>query len=201
MKKLPLILSVLSLVGVVALFIITFSAKPQAGSNQNDAAANSNENEGLRIAYVLTDSVLVNYQLSLDLNDQFVKKQQQFNDEFTRKRTTFEQDAVKFQEKVQSGGFLTEERAIRERDRLISQEQEIQQLDSELSAKLAEMEQGIYAEIIDSLVSYVKEYNTDKGYDYIFNNSGNIIVGDTQHNITAEILKGLNSRYEKNKKK
>jgi Skp family chaperone for outer membrane proteins len=46
----------------------------------------------------------------------------------------------------------------------------------------------------------VKEYNQKHGYTYIFSNSGNIIVGAQQFNITKDILDGLNSRYAASKK-
>ena len=108
--------------------------------------------------------------------------------------------AQAFQEKLQRGGFLTEERAVKERDRILAQEQEIQQLNNDLSNKLAQMEQKINIQLVDSIVSYVKIFNKSHNYNYIFSNSGNIIIGDQAHNISKEIVEGLNARYAKSKK-
>ena len=198
MKKLPLILSIVALLGVVVLFVLNFSGKNLADEISND---NQKVYDGdLRIAYILTDSILFNYQLALDLNDDFVKKQTQFNADFTKRRTDLEKQAIAFQEKLQQGGFLTEERAMRERDRLLGEEQEIKRLDYDLSNKLAEMEQKVNMQLIDSIVGYVKKYNEKHNYTYIFSNNGNIIVGEQQFNITKDILDGLNASYAKAKK-
>lgn len=199
MKKLPLIFSIIALAGVIVLFILNFTVKnPNITSAKSSDEAIGNSN-GLKIAYVLSDSVLVNYQLAIDLQADFIEKQKQYNTEFGTKRSNLEKQAAAFQEKVKQGGFLTEERAIKERDRLLGEEQEIKRLDYELSNKLSEMEKKINTQLIDSIVSYVKEYNTIHNFQYIFSNNGNIIVGDQQFNISKDIVDGLNGRYSSQK--
>ena len=198
MKKLPLILSIIALAGVVVLFVLHFTGNNSETATSKSATVKSSTD--LKIAYVLTDSVLVNYQLAIDLNNNFVEKQKQYNDDFARKRADLEMQAQAFQEKLQRGGFLTEDRAVKERDRILAQEQEIQQLNNELSSKLAEMEQKINIQLVDSIVSYVKIFNKKHNYNYIFSNSGNIIIGDQAHNISKDIVDGLNARYAKSKK-
>jgi outer membrane protein len=195
MKKLPVILSVISLVGVLALSIL-YLVKISGGSSDNGANSNASSSGGdLRIAYILTDSVLVNYQLAIDLQKDFQNQQQQFNADFARKRQNYEQQAVAFQEKMQRGSFLSEERAMKERDKIMGLEQEIKQLDYELSAKLSQMEASVNQRLADSITNYVKLYNKKHNYTYILSNSGNIIVGDPKCNISKDILNGLNTRY------
>ena len=198
MKKLPLILSITALVGVLVLFVLNFTTKSENLSDGGHAHSEAS-NGDLKIAYILTDSVLVNYQLAKDLNADFIGKQQQFNAEFSKKRASLEQQALAFQEKLQRGGFLTEDRAVKERDRILGEEQEMQRMDYELSNKLGEMEQKINVQLVDSIVNYVKEYNKKHNYTYIFSNSGSIIVGDQQFNISKEIVEGLNKRYNTKK--
>ena len=97
MKKLPLILSIIALAGMVVLFVMNFT-----GKKTSDASANVNDNAqligDLKIAYVLSDSILFNYQLAIDLNNDFMSKQSQYNAEFIDKRTNLEKQAVAFQE-------------------------------------------------------------------------------------------------------
>ncbi|HKK81048.1 MAG TPA: OmpH family outer membrane protein [Prolixibacteraceae bacterium] len=200
MKRLPLIISVIALAGVVVLFVMNFTGNKNETAPEASKRSVSKSNDGLKIAYVQTDSVLVNYQLAIDLNDEFVAKQTQYNEDFSKRRSNLEKQAVAFQEKLQRGGFLTEERAMKERDRILGEEQEIQKLDYELSNKLSQMEREINVQIIDSIVSYVKTYNKTHNYDYIFSNNGNIIVGSQQYNITKDIVEALNDRYAKSKK-
>lgn len=197
MKKLPLILSAVALAGVIAIAILIFFGK--AGNGSGDDRSGSASQGGLKIAYIQTDSVLVNYQLAIDLQKEFASQQQQFTSDFSSKRQNFENQAVAFQEKLQRGGFLSEDRAVKERDRILGMEQEIKQMDYELSNKLSQMEASINKRLADSIVSYVKDYNKKHNYTLIFSNAGNIIVGNPQNNISKQILDGLNARYASSK--
>ena len=195
MKGTSLIVSIVLFVGLVVLYVLHFT-----GSKDNDTAhsepINNTANTGsLKIAYVKADSVILNYQLSEDLHDEFTKKQEAYTTEYGQKRQSFEKEATAFQEKVQRGGFLTEQRAIQERDRLMGKEQEIQKLDQELSTKLAELQNANNQRILDSLMNVVNAINKQRDYDYIFN-AANILVGDEAQNITAEVLQRLNERYK-----
>jgi outer membrane protein len=199
MKKLPVILSVISLVGVIALTIL-FLINKTGRSTENGNNSNISSSGGdLKIAYILTDSVLVNYQLAIDLQKDFQNQQQQFNVDFSRKRKNYEDQATAFQEKLQRGGFLNEERAMKERDKIMGLEQEIKQMDYELSSKLSQMEATVNKQLADSITNYVKIYNKKHNYNYILSNAGNIIVGDQKHNISNDVLNGLNARYAASK--
>jgi len=199
MKKLPLIFSIISIVGVVVLSILYLTSNCGINTKKENRSDSSSSGGELKIAYILTDSVLVNYQLAIDLQRNFVNQQQQFTADFSKKRKNFEEQAVAFQEKVQRGGFLNEERAVRERDRILGLEEDIKKMDYELSNKLGQMESNINRQLSDSISNYVKFYNKKYNYTFILSNSGNIIVGDQKCNITKNILDGLNARYAASK--
>lgn len=196
MKGSSLIVSIVLFVAVAVLYVLHFTS-PGASSQsatQEKAAGNSNSGAPLKIAYVKADSVIMNYDLAQDLHDDFTKKQEAYTNEYGTKRQAFEKDAAAFQEKVQRGGFLTEQRAAQERDRLMGKQQEIQKLDQELSTKLADMQSANNQQILDSLLNYLKEYNKNKKYDYILNGA-DVLIGEQGSNITAEVLKAMNERY------
>jgi outer membrane protein len=199
MKGSSLIISIIALVAVVVLYVLYFTGNNQPGEVLNGReTSGSVTGEGLRIAYVKADSVIINYELAQDLHDDFTKKQEAYNTEFRSKRQTFEREASAFQEKLQRGGFLTEQRAMQERDRLVGREQEILKLDQDLSGKLAELQATNNQQILDSLISYLEVFNLTRNYDYIFNGA-DVLVGDEANNITKEVLQAMNDRYLKNK--
>jgi outer membrane protein len=140
------------------------------------------------------DSMLFTYELAKKLNAEFSEKKESYRKEYTDKRIRFERDAATFQEKVQRGGFLTEERARQEQERLVGAQQEIQKLDYELTQRLSEMQGQINQQIVDSISSYLKSYNAVKKYDFILN-SASMLEGSAQYNITKEVTQGLNDRY------
>ncbi len=200
MKGTSLVVSIVLFVAVAVLYVLHFTdgdSSKKGSEPGNRAVINRG---GLKIAYVKADSVLLNYNLSQDLHDEFTKKQEAYTTEYTTKRQAFEKDAAAFQEKIQRGGFLTEQRAVQERDRLVGIEAEVRKMDQELSTKLGDLQAENNKQILDKLMDYLKELNADKKYDYIFNAS-NILIGDEADNLTSDVLKALNDRYAEETKK
>lgn len=198
MKGSSLIVSVLLFVAVAVLYVLHFTGDKDSTPGVVASTKGGSSTGGLKIAYIKADSVILNYNLSQDLHDDFSKKQEAYTSEYGTKRQTFEKEAAAFQEKLQRGGFLTEQRAVQERDRLAGKEQEIMKLDRELSTKLAEIQQENNKQILDNIMSYLEKYNETANYDYIFNGT-NVLIGNEAHNITADVLKALNEEYEKTK--
>ena len=194
MKSTSSIISIVALIAVAVLYVLHFTGSmPPANEIVREAKPAKSPDGSLKIAYVKADSVIMNYDLSQDLHDEFSRKQEAYNTEFGNKRQSFEEEAAAFQEKLQRGGFLTQQRAIEERDRLQGKEQEIMQLDRELSSKLQELQTANNQQILDSLLNYLKEINKKEQYDYILNGS-NVLIGDEANNLTAKVLKDLNRR-------
>lgn len=195
MKNTSLVLIVILFIAVAGLYILQFIGIKSNGSGK-DGADDGNASGELKIAYLKVDSLVVNYDFAQEMHDGFTKQQEAFTSEYTDKRSRFETQAASFQEKVQRGGFLTQERAMQERDRLMGEEQQIAKLDQELSTKLAEIQANNNKQLLDSIMNYLKIFNKDKKFSYIFNSS-EVLIGDETSNITKEVLVGLNSRYSK----
>jgi outer membrane protein len=187
------IVSVILAVAVALLYLLHFLG------NKNGLITQGTENAGtsksVSIAYVKMDSVLFTYELAKKLTTNLQVNQESFNKEYSGKRIKFEKEAAAFQEKVRLGGFLTEERAKLEQERLVGQQQEIERLDYELTQKLKEMQGQINQQIIDSISSFLKSYNADKKYDIILN-SASMLEGTPKYNITKDVAIGLNKRYK-----
>ena len=193
MKGTSFIVNVVLFLLVLGLYILHFTGGSKTVNSGSVTSSSANKN-GVRIAYVKADSVILNYKLAEDLHNDFTKKQEAYSSEYAVKRRAFEKDAVAFQEKIQRGGFLSEDRAVQERNRLAGIEQEIVKMDQELSAKLSEQQNINTKQVLDSLMNCLKVYNAGNKYDYILNGSS-ILSGNEGDNITAEILKIMNNKY------
>jgi outer membrane protein len=191
--KNPTIVNIVLALAVAGLYLIYFVGNTKDKSNQ--AVKVKGTNNPLTIAYVKMDSMFFTYELAKKLNTEFSEKKEAYRKEYTDKRIKFERDAATFQEKVQRGGFLTDERARQEQERLVGAQQEIQKLDYDLTQKLSEIQGQITRQIVDSISSYIKSYNEVKKYDFILNSS-NMLEASPQYNITKEVTKGLNDRYK-----
>jgi len=192
MKNSTIVMVVLG-IAVAVLYLLHFfgsgSSKVQK-DNGNPGSSNS-----ISIAYVKMDSVLFTYELAKKLTSNLQMNQESYKKEYSVKMIKFRKDAASFQEKVQRGGFLTEERQKLEQDRLIGQQQEVQRLDYELTQKLNEMQGQINQQIIDSISSFLKSYNATKKFDIILN-SASMLEGTPKFNITKDVADGLNKRYK-----
>jgi outer membrane protein len=187
------IVSVILGIAVAVLYLLHFT-----GSGSSKVQKNNESNSGantISIAYVKMDSVLFTYELAKKLTTNLQVNQESFKKEYSAKRIKFERDAAAFQEKVQRGGFLTEERQKLEQERLVGQQQEIQRLDYELTQKLNEMQGQINQQITDSISSFLKSYNANKKFDIILN-SASMLEGTPRFNITKDVADGLNKRYK-----
>ena len=193
MKGTSLIVSIVLAVAVAVLYVLHFTGGVKSGKGLDSDRAVI-ERDGLKIAYVKADSVILNYKLAEFLHDDFTKKQETYSGEYATKRKSFEKDAAAFQEKLQRGGFLSEDRAVQERNRLVGMDQEIMKMDQDLSARLGEMQNTNSKQVLDSLLSALKQFNTGKNYDYILNGSS-ILIGAEGDNITADVLKRMNDKY------
>ena len=78
----------------------------------------------------------------------------------------------------------------------------MQQLQEKLTNELQMENQKNSLQLRDSINSFLKIYNKDKGYSLIISNTGfdNLLYADPAFNITDEIVEGLNARYNPEKK-
>jgi len=68
-------------------------------------------------------------------------------------------------------------------------------MDYDFTQKLSEIQGQINQQIVDSISSFLKNYNEVKKYDVILN-SASMLEGSPQYNITKEVTQGLNDRYK-----
>lgn len=193
MKNTSLVLIGILFIAVAGIYILHFTGN-KAKDSGNAGGANSSTSSEMKIAYIKVDSLVVNYAFAQEMQDKFVKQQEAYTKEYGEKRNRFESQAAAFQEKVQRGGFLTQESAMQERNRLVGEEQQINKLDQELSTRLSQIQNDNNKQLLDSLINYLKVYNKDKKYTYILN-AGDILIGDETHNITKEVLTNMNARF------
>jgi outer membrane protein len=193
MKNTTLVLFGILFLAVAGIYILHFSGNKTNDPGKTEAGKSSASSD-IKIAYIKVDSLIVNYEFAQEMQDNFVKQQQAYTKEYGDKRNRFESQAAAFQEKVQRGGFLTQESAMQERNRLMGEEQNINKLDQELSTKLSQIQSDNNKQLLDSLINYLKIYNKDKKYNYILN-AGDVLIGDETHNITKEVLTNMNARF------
>ena len=125
MKQLSTVLNGVLVIAVIILFVLHFSNSGAKDVNEvGDGIAV--EEDAFPVAYINTDSLLLNYTFAKEVNDQLMGKEEASRADFNEKAKVFQQDAMAFQRKVQNNGFLSMERAQKEQERLAKAEQDLQ---------------------------------------------------------------------------
>jgi outer membrane protein len=201
MKKLIPISIAILFIAVIILFVMQCNISKQCAApvDKSESAVVRPAGTGLTIAYINTDTLLLNYQLSRDLNEELMKKQEDARTNLNQEARVFEREMQDFQRKLENNGFLSRDRAEKEQQRLISREQELKDLNAKLSNELMVKQQQISTQLLDSITIYLKEMNLDKDYDLILSTTvgGTILHAKDGLNITGEVLDALNNRYQK----
>ena len=196
MRNINYVINGVLAVAVVILYVMQFSDKKESGVTRTFAPT-EDQTALLPIAYVNVDSLLLNYHYSKDLNEIILKKQENSRANITQKARSLESEMQEFQRKIENNAFLTRERAQQEQQRLMKKQEELQNLDNQLAQELMQEQQKLNEQLRDTIVSQLRAFNQDKGFQVVFSNTvgDNILLAGNSYDITAELLDFLNKNY------
>jgi len=201
MKQLNLIINAVLVAAVVALFVLQLFVLHFSGSKEGTGSTavtgNGTPSGDLKIAYFQIDSVLLNWQLYQDMQNEMASKQQKLESDFSGKTQTFYNSVQDAQYKMQRG-LVTRAEAEQLQAQLQEEEQKLANLQQTYLQQL--QEEGVVKnrQMLDKIEAYLKKYNEEKGYTYIFSYTfgGNLMYADQVNDITSDIINGLNEEYK-----
>lgn len=197
MRKFSFVCALMSSVVVLAIVFSSCTQKQQTVSSVSDApVANA---KVARIVYINTDTLMSQYLLAIELNEAFLKTQEERRTELNVKAKSLDQEANEFQRKLQNNGFLTEARAIEARDQLIVKQENLRRLQEEMIEKTAREQSELNKQLFDKLTAFLKVFNKEKGFDIVLSTQlgGNVLFAVEGYDITKEVVDGLNAEYKK----
>ncbi|MBA4198558.1 MAG: hypothetical protein C0459_13500 [Chitinophaga sp.] len=196
MKNFTLGLNIVLLAAVAVLFYLHFSSKkPVATATQG--AVNSTNSGGFKVAYFEMDTLQNQFEYYKEVRSSLLAKDQSMARELSIAENEF---AKKYQDFQRTGASLSQAD-------LAKKQQELVDMDKSLKAKKQSMEQEMADEtthklqdIKKKIEDYLKNYNKDKGFAYILSSSADLFYyKDSVYNVTADLIKGLNTLYPKKK--
>jgi outer membrane protein len=201
MKHLSLIISGIALAGVAYLLYLHLGEN-HAGKTKGltkTASDNLQIPEHGHIAYFEMDSVEQQYAYVKEVRSQLKSKQENIANELNNMKKGYMSRIQQLQNKAATMSQQEGEAAQAE----INQMQEtLQQKEGRLTQELQDQQFKLMQDISKRIEAFLKEYNTQKGYAYIFSHSAGdfIYYKDSVHNITADLIKGLNEAHNKKDK-
>lgn len=203
MKNTSLILSIISLVAVIALGIISFTGKgsaSEAKSGENAPAAGSGA-----IVYFNLDRVLNEYDMANDLRSVVESKAQGIQEEVNRRGNKLQNDVNSFQEKINKG-LITRSVAEVQGQKLEQQRNDFNNFANQKNQEIAEEQQVMMNNIGDAIKTFLDKYASDNRYAMVIATQGDILpapvaAADSSLDVTDDIIVKLNDEYVKTKSK
>ena len=192
--KNTLIMSVL----VVAGILVT------SGCNKAGTTAAEGKSEGVTggIVFVELDTIIARFDMATDKSTELEEKTKNSEAELTAKSQAFDRDVRDYQNKAQKG-LITRATAAEMEQTLAQQQQNLLALRDQMAYNLNE--EGVVAQrqVLEYINMYLAEYNAEHGYQYILAKQfpGPILFSDSTLDITAEVVAGLNTKYNAEKAK
>ena len=168
---------------------------PATGSVNSENATGTSG----RIAYVNIDTLKEKYVLYKSKKAELENKEKAMTSELQRSGQKFQQDLLAAERKAQAG-TLTQAEYEATAQRLQQMKQSLETREAALTEQLLAEQEEFNKDLQQRLDDFLKEYNKDKGYDYILSYSktlGFIMLADEQLDITADVIAGMNALYEK----
>ena len=189
MKNLSIVLNVVLFVAVIVLYVLYFSGHKSPETAMTSKVAGTAD--ATKIVYINTDTLLNNYQLAVELNEAFLKKQEDRRTELNIKAKAIDQEG--------NNGFISEARAIEARDQLLVKQENFRRLQQEMMDKASREQSELNKQLFDEITNFLKEYNKEKGFSIVLSTQlgGNVLYAEDGFDITKEIVDRLNANYKK----
>jgi outer membrane protein len=195
MKIANIVTNVVLAAAVVVLFVLHFSGNEKSSEN-TDAAILANPGE-ISIAYFNMDSVMSQWELYYDYQQEISQKQTELEADFAGRTETFYQSVQDAQYKIQKG-LVTRAEAEQLQQQLGTEEQNLQVLQNQYAQQLQEEGMVKNRKMLDMIETYVAELSAAQGYSYVYSYAfgGNLIYGSKSYDITSLVVSGLNEKYQ-----
>jgi len=193
-------LNAVLLVGLIVLYILFFSSKSCNNSNSEAIAATTEDSQTttLSIGYVDTDSLMLQYDYAIELNEKL--------DNYTRQENNYKDMMMRFQNDynnfLKTGASLTLTEQKKTEESLKKRADELAKMEERLMNERTKLETVIQVDqkkMIDAVYAFVRDYNAKhQQYNVILKKSFSespVLYMDDNMDITREIIDGLNEEY------
>ena len=184
-------------IAAVSAFVFTSCNNSAPKMDEKQETTTSNATTDMKIAFVEVDSIMSQYKYCKEYSLVLQKKSNTARNTLAAKSKQLQAAAANFQQKLQNNGFASREQAASVQAAIQRQDQDLQELQNRLGSELDAETAKFNKSLRDSIQNFLKDYNKTKKYDLIISKAGdNILYADKKHDITQDVINGLNKRYK-----
>ncbi len=167
-------------------------ATPQNKPSESEKTLAATSN----IRYIDLDSISANYNLAKDFKENALRAYSKLDNAQQAKGAEIQRFGQQIEEKAKSNGYISQTTYEADVAKFNKMQQDAQnylaKLQRDTEQELAQQQQ----QLTDSIESFIKVYNKTKGYDAILLKAAGVYFNPAL-DITDEVVKGLNARYNK----
>ncbi len=190
-----------TLIGSVLLVALAMAScdRPQnqgtAETAPTDTLEAEPEPQALSIAFIYGDTINKKYNFLIDAQNELDAEEKRIQERVQRKLQRAEKRA---QELNQQAPTMTQAQMQEAQLELQNLDLELQQFQEKLASDFRKRERELQTEYLSRVNEYLDEYNADGTYDFVLNfqPGGNLIWAKETHDVTEDVLKGLNEKYD-----
>jgi outer membrane protein len=148
----------------------------------------------LSIAYILTDSIVKNYDFLKDNQVIMEAKTKQMRSDYSNRAQSLQNDITAYQ-RNRANLTIGQDQALQED--LAKKQQNLQMYEQSLSQQLMNEEQKLTKELYDRITTFLKKYSEENGLQVVlkFDTSSDVLFGSPGLDITRVVMEKLNEEY------
>ncbi|MBC7902569.1 MAG: OmpH family outer membrane protein [Gemmatimonadaceae bacterium] len=174
-----------------------FSEKHPEKNNVKQTSGTAAASQNFSIAYFEMDSLENNFDYIKELMTNISDKERKLVGDLTSLQKKFQNRAGELQQRAQTMTQSEGEAANRE---IMDMDQRLKERKNQIDQELFEYKNSLLQDARNKIENYLKDYNKQKGYSYIFSyEPGFIYYRDSIYNITPDLVRGLNGLYKPKK--
>ena len=195
------ILYIILFVLLAVLYFIQFSSSTNTENIptvEKELAIQPLNEGGLNIAFVNSDTVSKYYEFAKKIQKTLTTKRSEAEGQIKSKYFAYESLVQEFEK---ASPIMGDREKMEKAQKIRLLEQEIMQVEQQLSEQVSRQELELTESYIVKTNDYMQEIGKTLGYDYVisYRVGGAMLYANERHNITNEIIKLLNERYESSK--
>jgi outer membrane protein len=196
MKNIAIVPGLLALLLTGVLFYVVYHKPQDTQVKANNSGGIQTAGNNFKLAYFNLDSLEAHYQYFKDVLDQVKGKENEMNAELSSMEKSYQKKINEWQKKAPT---MSQSEGQAAQQEYAQMQQNYQIRKQTLQESLLKHNEDMKADIRKKIEDYLKDYNKEKGYNYIISYEANsfIYIKDTANNITDDLVSGLNAAYKK----
>lgn len=150
-----------------------------------------------RIRYIDEDSLLANYNLAKDFQELITRSESKLLSAQQSRRNELAQLGQQIETKMRNQGYASEAEYNADMARAQKKQQEAQNYLDNLQRSTEQEVMQMQNQINDSIETFLKSFCQANGIDAVLKKSAASFYFDPRFDVTDQVVKGLNARYNK----